>query len=191
MNKQVIIVLHEIYGINEFIESTCKKIKQMGFDVYCPNMIGCSPFLYRESQQAYENFINYVGFDIYEKISNLVCELKKKYEKVFILGFSIGATLAWRCCTTSQCDGVVGCYGSRIRNYTNVIPACPTILIFAREDSFDVDTLIFQLQGKPYLEIYELNAKHGFIDSFSQNFNEQQSRYAERLITDFLSKYGE
>lgn len=89
-----------------------------------------------------------------------------------------------------SCDAIVGCYGSRIRDYTQLNPVCPTFLLFSREDSFNVDTLVSQLQGKSYLEIIVFNAKHGFIDPFSPHYDKVSAQYAERLIFEFLSRKG-
>lgn len=65
---QAILLLHEIYGINEFIHSVRKKLEQRGFDVLCPNMTAIQPFAYEERQKAYKYFMAHVGFDIYRDI---------------------------------------------------------------------------------------------------------------------------
>ena len=188
-NKKIIVVLHEIYGINNFIKGICRNFMDAGFDVFCPNIIARPSFLYEQSEEAYEHFVRQIGFDVYKKISEEVTQLKDKYEKVFIVGFSAGATLAWRCCENLLCDGIVGCYGSRIRDYSNLNPVCPTLLLFANETSFDVDFLISQLEGKPQLINLKFEASHGFIDPFSKCFDMQASKCAEKLIFDFLSEY--
>lgn len=188
-NKQAVMVLHEIYGINEFIEDTCQKFKNAGFDVFCPNMIGRPPFPYEELEKAYDHFVKHVGFDIYREISEAVNQLKKEYEKVFIVGFSIGATVAWRCCENSLCDGIVGCYGSRIRDYKNLNPVCPTLLLFAKNDSFDVLTMVSQLEKKANLIIKTFDATHGFMDPHSKYYNECQSKKTETFITHFISEF--
>ena len=46
LNKHVVIVLSEIYGINEFIKDTGQKLKKLGYDLICPDIIGRSPFPY-------------------------------------------------------------------------------------------------------------------------------------------------
>lgn len=189
-NKHAVLILHEIYGINSFIKTTCQKFQNTGFDVYCPDMMHRQPFPYEESQEAYKYFMKAVGFDESEAISVVVVHLQKQYEKVFLVGFSAGATLAWKCCENMSCDAIVGCYGSRIRDYTQLNPVCPTFLLFSREDSFNVDTLVSQLQGKSYLEIIVFNAKHGFIDPFSPHYDKVSAQYAERLIFEFLSRKG-
>ncbi len=188
-NKYAVFILHEIYGVNPFIKETCQKYKRAGFDVFCPDLIGREPFDYEETQEAYQHFMNEVGFDDKsEAISSAIVQLKEQYKKVFIVGFSVGATLAWRCCENPSCDAIVGCYGSRIRDYHQMKPVCPTLLLFSKEDAFDVDALASQLQGKPYLETIVFHAKHGFIDSFAPNYDKQMAQYAESLIFEFLSR---
>ncbi|MEA4972365.1 MAG: dienelactone hydrolase family protein [Candidatus Metalachnospira sp.] len=187
-NNQAIIVLHEIYGVNQFVKEQCQYFRDSGYDVFCPNMIDKLPFLYEESIEAYDFFTKNVGFEVYKEIIGLVNQLKDKYDYVFIIGFSVGATIAWRCCENSLCSGIVACYGSRIRDYTDLSPNCPTLLLFAKEDSFDVHALVCQLQDKQHLSIIEFDAEHGFLDVHSKHFNIQQSKRAEESFTLFMNE---
>lgn len=186
-NKNAIIVLHEIYGVNRFIEEQCHKYIEDGYDVYCPNLLGRHPFSYDEAKAAYEFFAQNVGFQVYERINNLVIQLKEEYDNVFILGFSAGATIAWRCCENSLCSGIVACYGSRIRDYTDLRSSCPTLLLFAKEDSFNVSDTIQKLKNTPNLLITELEAEHGFMDFYSEHYSHQASEIANIIIADFIN----
>jgi len=38
-SKRASIVLHDIYGFNEFIKNQCQKFIEAGYDLCCPNMI--------------------------------------------------------------------------------------------------------------------------------------------------------
>jgi dienelactone hydrolase len=187
-SKQAIIVLHEIYGVNQFVKEHCQKFREAGYDVFCPNMIDRPPFSYEESIGAYDFFTKNVGFEVYKKISNFVTQLKDKYDNVFIIGFSVGATIAWRCCENPLCSGIVACYGSRIRDYADLSPTCPTLLLFAKEYTFDVHALVSQLRDKQHINIIEFDAEHGFIDFHSKHFNIQQSKRAEVSITSFINE---
>ena len=111
-NKSAVIVLHEIYGINRFIQDVCFEYHMQELDVFCPDMLKRTPFLYFEASDAYKYFINEVGFGYYKKLEPLIERLKLKYDKVFMIGFSAGATIAWQCCENSNCDGIICCYGS-------------------------------------------------------------------------------
>lgn len=185
--KNAMIILHEIYGVNAFIKDQCHQYKQMGFDVSCPNLINRKPFSYHEVKQAYETFMLNVGFDYYHEINDMICQLKEKYEKVVVVGFSAGATLAWRCCENQKCDGLIACYGSRIRDYTELNPNCPVLLLTARESAFDINEMIVKLQNKGNMRIIEFDADHGFLDAYSSHYDESSTKKAEEYILKFIS----
>lgn len=188
-NNIAVIVLHEIYGINRFIEEVCTEYKIQGFDVFCPNMIQRENFTYSESTEAYQFFINNTGFDFYKEVEDLISKLKITYDRVFVIGFSVGATIAWRCCENTDCDGIVCCYGSRIREYMSLQPLCPVLLLFAEHDSFDVESAIKQLAGKINLDLHKLQARHGFMDQYSNYFNREQTQISKGYIRQFLNRY--
>jgi len=185
-NKIAVIILHEIYGVNRFIEETCTEYYLQGFDVFCPNMIQRKNFLYSESAEAYQTFLDNVGFDFY--VEELVLELKLTYEKVLIVGFSVGATIAWRCSQNSFCDAIICFYGSRIRDFTIIQPLCPVLLLFAEQDSFDVYRVIKQLAGKTNVNLYILHASHGFMDRYYNHFSWDQAELSKKYIRKFLTE---
>ena len=76
--KRAIIVLHEIYGVNEFIQEQCQKFRETGYDVFCLNMIDKPPFPYEKSEEAYDFFRKNIGFEVYKKVSTSVSKLKEK-----------------------------------------------------------------------------------------------------------------
>ncbi|MEA4932791.1 MAG: alpha/beta fold hydrolase [Lawsonibacter sp.] len=188
-NRNAVIVLHEIYGVNSFMEEVCTEYLTMGFDVFCPDMLGQTCFSYSEASEAYQYFINEVGFDSYREIVQLIETRKFTYDKVFVIGFSVGATIAWRCCEGLKCDGIICCYGSRIRDYLQLEPCCPVQLLFAEQDSFDVDSVMMKLRKKSNVELHKLKASHGFMDQYSTHFNLEQTQISKALIRAFLLKH--
>lgn len=191
----VIIVLHEIYGINQHIQMVCEKFSMNGYDIICPNLIGLSePFNYDSEEEAYKQFMNNIGFDsAVQQVIELIIQAKKQYRYVYLLGYSVGATIAWLCSgEENMCNGIIGYYGSRIRDYMDITPKCPALLIFpTEENSFNVQELVNSL-GKWNIDVYMLNGKHGFSDSFSKNYCAQSLKKAEKLVDDFLKdiNYG-
>ncbi len=187
----VIIVLHEIYGINEHIKKVCKKFSRDGYDVICPNLINLSqPFNYASEKEAYEHFIDNIGFDLATRqAKEVIVEAKKQYKNIYLLGYSVGATVAWLCSEEeTMCSGIIGYYGSRIRDYMNITPKCPTLLIFPSEEiSFNVEELVNHL-NKDSISAYMLNGKHGFGDPFSKNYCEQSFKEAQKLVDSFLQR---
>lgn len=98
-SDNLIIVIHEIYGINQHIKNFCDILSKQDFDVICPNLLEREQsFDYSEEKIAYHNFMETVGFsDAADKIKNLLAGVKNKYQKIYIIGFSVGATIAWLC----------------------------------------------------------------------------------------------
>jgi len=190
-SDKLIILIHEIYGINQHIKNFCDLLSKQDFDVICPNLLEREQaFDYSEEEIAYLNFMKNVGFsDATRKIKNLLLDVKNKYQKIYIIGFSVGATVAWLCSEEDCLDGVVGYYGSRIRNYTQLVPRCPTILFFPQEEeTFSVDELISNLQIKN-LEIYKYFGQHGFSDPYSIKFNEKSYQNTLNEMLKFLKKH--
>lgn len=236
-----VVVLHEIYGVNAFIQDVCRQYQGEGFDVYCPELLGAgNVFPYEREKGAYGFFMEHVGFGIYKEIKGLVSELKSKYRRVFIAGFSVGAALAWRCAQgedtlaqrceqgedmlaawrcaqheealargserseesgpaeggaakTTAADGIICCYGSRIRDYLNTPPSCPALLLFAEHDSFDVNAVVSALKGltAPFeMRIRVAPARHGFADRYSKNYSAEAERLYLEERKRFLNELG-
>ena len=54
----VIIVIHEIYGINQHITDLCELLSKQDFDVICPNLLEQEvPFSYSQEEKAYMHYI--------------------------------------------------------------------------------------------------------------------------------------
>lgn len=187
----VIIVLHEIYGVNQHIQSVCEKLSMNGYDTICPNLINLAqPFNYESEEEAYQHFFNNIGFNsVVEKVKQVIIQAKKQYRNIYLLGYSIVATIAWLYSNEeNMCNGIIGYYGSRIRDYMNVNPKCPVLLIFpTEENSFNVKELVNSLENRN-INIYILNGKHGFSNPFSKNYYVQSSEKAEKLVDSFLKK---
>lgn len=190
-SDSVIIVLHEIYGINQHIQMVCQKFSMNGYYVICPNLINLSqPFNYALQEEAYQHFMNNIRFNsVVQQVKQLIVQAKDQYRYVYLLGYSIGATIAWLCSDEeNMCNGIIGYYGSRIRDYMNITPKCPVLLIFPTEEkSFNVIELADSLEKRD-IDVYTLSGKHGFSDPFSKNYCEQSFEKAERLVDNFLRK---
>ena len=190
--ERAIIVLHEIYGINSHIKWGCEQYYAAGYDVLCPNFVKTEDcFNYSKEGEAYQYFIDHIGFDlVIEELKKTIYKAHSNYKKIFVLGFSVGATAAWICSgleLESMVDGVICYYGSRIRDYQFISPKCPALLIWAKEEkSFNVTELTNVLREKPFVSIHVLNGKHGFSDPFCKNYNEQSQKTAQDIVDKFL-----
>ncbi|APF15147.1 TPA: dienelactone hydrolase family protein [Salmonella enterica] len=186
-NENAVVVLHEIYGINEHIKDVCAEYHDRGFDVYCPHLFEHGlPFKYEQQDQAYKNFVNTCGFDT-TKINLLLGEIRGGYKKIIMIGFSVGATIAWLSAESNLCDGIVCYYGSRIRDYTDIMPQCPVLVIMAQfEKSFDSYVLQKKLAERTTVTSHVLNSHHGFSDPYSETYSCRNTEVARDLVYDFI-----
>lgn len=187
--KKLIILLHEIYGLNDHIRQYAYHFFCSGYDVLCPDFI-CTEkaFDYVEEKAAYQHFIEQVGFDkAYEEVSSFIKQERFWYEEIHIIGFSIGATVAWLCSSMEEVTSVSGYYGSRIREALHVNPICPVLLIYGKQGkSFDVKQLAENLTAKDVF-IYTLEGGHGFADPYSVAYHEPSCKTALSYIQIFTS----
>lgn len=183
-----IILLHEIYGKNRFINTLCETYRKPGFRVYCPDLNQGRVFDYHETEAAYAHF--YANKDAFPSVWALLDRLGPQYEKVFLVGYSAGAALAWRCSENSNCSGVVACYGSRIRDFLGVTPRCPVLLLFAGRDCFDVDAAAKALESAPNTEVAVFPGEHGFLDPDSGRYDAALAGEAAGRIRRFFTAAG-
>lgn len=190
LNKsdKLIIVIHEIYGVNQHIKTYCNHFAKLGYEVFCPNLLNKEqPFPYDQEETAYQHFMNELGFLMArDKINKMIKEYREKYKKIYLVGFSVGATISWLCSDDEGINGIIGYYGSRIRDYMNVYPKCPVILFFPeKEEAFHVDDLISKLIEKK-VDVHKFEGNHGFSDPFSMNYNKHSDEEAFQSVVDFL-----
>ena len=186
-SEEVVMILPEIYGINQYTKNWATFFNQQGYDAFCVDLSGCDRvYDYSESDQAYCDFITKIGFDRYKELVVDIKKLKERYKKIIVFGSSVGATIGWRLTESPDCDGLIGLYGSRIRNYLDVCPTCPCLLIFPElEKSFEVQSIMPKLKQQKKVEIHVLPGMHGFADSDGKNFYEQSRNTAQDMIEYF------
>lgn len=185
------VVLHEIYGINQHIKDVCMELSKEQMDVFAPNMLDSEiVFNYDQETAAYVNFYNNIGFDrAFTQISAFLRSIRNRYKRLFVVGFSVGATIAWLCSKElNLCNVVVGFYGSRIRDYHEINPLCPVLLFFpTHEKSFNISDLIGLVKAKDNVIIKQLYGRHGFADHYSPNYEKQSSQQAYKDMILFMN----
>ncbi|WCL57200.1 dienelactone hydrolase family protein [Bacillus safensis] len=190
--KPVMILIHEIYGINDHMKSMIHYFDKAGFEVYCPHLLGQAKYFpYVSENEAYGYFMNKVGFDEPVKsVLNLAKELKTKNAAIdiFLLGFSVGATIAWRCSQNDQLfTGIIGFYGSRIRDDVDLAPACKTLLFFPEiEASFHPKEIASVLEKKEKLCVTIVEGEHGFANPYSAAFHAESKKRCFQEIDEFI-----
>ncbi|MFE3576114.1 dienelactone hydrolase family protein [Lysinibacillus sp. NPDC059133] len=192
--KRKVFILHEIYGVNDFIKMQAEAYSNANTTVECISLYSDNRvFPYEQEQEAYEYFINEVGFDApLERLTEKILEARTHYDEVLLIGFSVGATLAWRL-STLPLQGIVCVYGSRIRQYLDAIPSCPTLVILpSHEKSFNVDRIKETLDTLPSVHTRQYLGQHGFMDCNNSNYCYESYLQAQAEISQFFEiKYSQ
>ncbi|MEK4932336.1 MULTISPECIES: dienelactone hydrolase family protein [Bacillus] len=191
--KLALVVVHEIYGVNDHMQHVIDRFTSSHIDVFCPNLLQSQhAFHYSDEEKAYQHFMNHTGFDYGKnQIKKFITGLSNSYTHIGLIGFSVGATIAWLCSNNPKIDFIIGCYGSRIRDYVHIKPTCATLLIFPEQEaSFSVSSLIqtLQQQNNPLLKINQLHGEHGFLNPYTEKYNEHSTKQAYNLIDSFLTQ---
>lgn len=188
-----VIVVHEIYGINRHIADACDHFHTLGHAVYCPNMLGSDlAFSYEQREDAYAHFMADIGFAAAAvSIGKLAATLASQYKQVFLVGYSVGATVAWLAAGAAACDGIVCHYGTRIRDYLATRPRCPALLIMADQDAaFPPAQARDCFCGMPGVSLEILEGGHGFCDAYGPAYRPDSAKRAEELTSRFFRVAG-
>lgn len=129
---------------------------------------------FKNENEAYTNFQQNVGIEQYKDM--LLTTINHAESDLFLIGFSIGASVIWSISGEILTHGRVKAicfYGSQIRNFLGVNPKIEIELFFPEQElHFDVANLISQLSQKRNVECYMVPYLHGFMNKRSKNFNE-------------------
>jgi len=124
-------------------------------------------------QAAYDTFMTQCGHERY--ISAVASAIALSEDEVVLLGFSAGASAAWKAIdrhSNPLIKHCIGFYPSQIRNHLDVIPCCPVTLVFPCEEKhFEVDNILSALASLKQVHCIKTSFYHGFMNSLSENYS--------------------
>ena len=124
-------------------------------------------------QAAYDTFMTQCGHERYSSAVSSAIALSE--DEVVLLGFSAGASAAWKAIdqhSNPLIKHCIGFYPSQIRNHLDVIPCCPVTLVFPCEERhFEVDDVIAALSSVKQVNCIKTSFYHGFMNSLSDNYS--------------------
>ena len=182
-----IILLQEIFGINDYIKSIADRLAGQGYVVLAPDLfwrlqpnitLGYSP---EEWQIAYDLFSR---FDTEAALADIAATIRGSRQlacvngRVGTVGFCLGGRLAYLTACRCDIDIAVGFYGVGIEKYLSEagnIKAKLT-LHFAENDGLcqekERSEIFNALQDKANIELYLYSeVDHAFARDMSENFN--------------------
>lgn len=161
-----IIVATDIHGIHDQLRA---QLAVLGEPIIVSPWTGegCP---YANEQDAVSEFHRQDGLSSYEqKIAQAA-----NGEAALLIGFSVGATSLWRYVSGPQCNTnsrAVLYYGSRIRDYLELAPLCPTSVYFAEhEPSFNPESIAISVRKSGALCSVISGTRHGFMSPISSHY---------------------
>lgn len=200
-----IVMLHEIFGVTDWIRETADLFAEHGFCVAAPDMFWrLEPNFIAdhrdpaqiEKGRRYKQLIDHdkAVKDIAAVISSLKSMLKCN-GKVGVTGFCTGGTLTYLAAARLDIDAAVAYYGTQIHEFLgegkNI--TCPTVFHMGDEDDHVPQELPSMLRAAlaaiPDITIYMYEAGHAFAHTGRQDhYSELASRKAHARTFDLFDK---
>jgi carboxymethylenebutenolidase len=191
-----VVVLQEIFGVNDHIRDVCDRFASDGY-------AAIAPALYDRSSQknvklGYTKEDIEVGRKLREEFSwdetmldvNAAAEvLRADGLKVGTVGYCWGGSVSFLSAVRLSIDAAVVYYGGQIKPYIGESANCPLMMHFGRKDASiplaDVEAL-----GKAYPDasIYLYDADHGFNCDRRASFDPEASALAKERTLAFFER---
>jgi carboxymethylenebutenolidase len=192
----VIVIAHEIFGVNAFAESIVDWLSGKGFSVICPDLYwrqekGVELDANIESQKA-RAFELWKQYDLQDGVADLkACVDYARSQpycngKVGILGYCLGGTLAFLVGAGSDVDCSVGYYGVGLEKHLDLLDSIkmPAIFHMGRNDHFvppETQALLTdEFKRNPSVSLQWYDAGHSFARPSSPGFSVDATAIADK-----------
>jgi carboxymethylenebutenolidase len=193
--RGAVVVLQEIFGVNHHIQSVCERLAQEGYEAYAPALFdrfardftsGYSP---DEVGQALK-LLPALDWDLAVADTWATVLEAKRAGSVALIGFCLGASVAWR--TAQEHAGiaaVVGYYGGQIAQHLQAAPQSATLLHYGEADHTiplaDVERI---RAARPECSVHVYPAGHGFNCDERAAYEPQSAALAWQRSIDWLRR---
>jgi len=195
--KGGIVVIQEIFGVNQHIRKVCDDFAKEGYAAVAPALFDRTQ---KDFQSGYtppeiekaRTFVAKPDWDAMMRDTEAAVKELSSVGPVGIVGFCMGGTIAFLGATRlSGLKAAVGYYGGRIVAFADEKPKCPTQLHFGEKDASipmsDVETI---KKKHPECEIFVYpDAGHGFYCDERGSYNEAACKLAWQRSMAFLNKH--
>ncbi len=192
--KGGIVIIQEIFGVNDHIKEVCNLYSKNGF-------LTLAPCLFDREKKGIE--LNYDQKGIMEgrRLKELfdglsINEIESSISfvesagKVGIIGYCWGGSLSWRAaCQFDNLSSSIIYYGGDVPKLKNLNPQCPTLCHFGELDQSIplADVKEFEKLNKN-VNVFTYPADHGFNCNHRKHYNKKCSEIAYERSLSFLEK---
>ncbi|MDE1148399.1 MAG: dienelactone hydrolase family protein [Azospirillaceae bacterium] len=197
--KGGVIVIQEIFGLDDYVQADVARWSALGFEVIAPSMFDRQErgFLAKHDPAGVEKGVGYMqanGMDNpVADIQACVDALKDK-GPVFLVGYCYGGTVAWRAASKATGLAAVSAYyGGGIPGMVDLPLNCPVVCHLGRKDAHipadTVSAAITAAHPEVPVHIYE-NSGHGFNNDGRPDADLDDAKLARRRTLELFETHG-
>lgn len=198
-----VVVIQEIFGINQVMRDKCKWLAEHGFMAVCPDLfwriepgIELTDKTEEEWQKAFELFEKFdvdTGIEDLRATAHTFKEHTENTGKIGCLGYCLGGKMAYLMAARTNVDAAIGYYGVGLDELLDEADniSKPLMLHIAEEDGFcpkETQEKIKQgLKNYPQVTIHSYEGlDHAFSREGGEHYNEAGAKLADSRSLDFL-----
>jgi carboxymethylenebutenolidase len=201
-----VVVLQEIFGINDDLKATCDTLAQEGFAAVCPDLfwrlepdVSMSKLDEAEWQRG---FGFYQRFDRDKGVADIgaTLEVARKLPgssgKVGVMGFCLGGLMTFITAARKSPDAAVEYYGGETEKYIGEASSirCPTLIHLAEADEYmpgeAQQTIRAGVKSNPKITLYSYpGCKHAFARHHGVHYDATAATQANSRTAEFLNKH--
>jgi len=198
-----VLLLQEIFGVNEAMRHTATKLSEKGYRVVCADLFA---HIERRVDLGYGEADRQRGFELLKAhnaetalehchvVGEWARHLPGSNGKLAVVGFCIGGLIALKYAARHYCDAVISFYGVRVHEHLRELRsiACPVQYHVGELDTHILPDHVKAVQdtvdGMPNATVYTYEgAQHGFFNSRREDvFNREAFVSADHRMLELL-----
>ena len=192
-----LVVIQEIFGVNEHIRNVADRFASEGYATLAPQIfdrakrdveLGYGPEDMGEGLKL--AFTEVARDQVLIDLQAAVEEIGK-YGRVGIVGYCYGGLMSWlSACHFQELSAAVVYYGGGIANELDKTPYCPLMMHFGEQDSMIPLDQVDQIRNSvSEAEVYIYPAGHGFNCDQRDSFHAESAELAQTRTLAFLENF--
>jgi carboxymethylenebutenolidase len=201
----VVVVLHEVFGVNEDIRQTCRELAAEGFIAIAPDLFwrqerGVDLSSWSDAEWK-KGLALYTAYDRDAGVRDVVATLHAARRldggsgKVAVMGFCLGGLMAYLTAARDEVDACVAYHGGDTERYLDEADAitAPLLMHLAEADEFITPAAQAAIKaafaGKPNVEIFSYpGCHHAFARHTGLHYDDAAAALANGRTAAFLAK---
>jgi carboxymethylenebutenolidase len=195
--KGALVVVQEIFGVNQHIRAVCDRLAALGYVAVAPAVFDrfVRNFETGYTPDEIAHARSYLGNLNWDNMMQDIAAAQRDLTgagPIGVIGFCMGGTAAFlAACRLSGLSAAVAYYGGMIGKFADEKPKCPLQMHFGEKDEgIPLSTVEDIKKKQPQAETYVYpNAAHGFYCDERASYNKDAAALAWSRTLEFLAKH--